>query len=165
MPEVTIKLDGGKELARALRKLPEKVALKIERKAARRAMKPVLQTARATAPVDSGAMRRGLRLTSRAKLRTGVVTVKVDTGKRKPNAGKEDDPFYAGWVEYGTKERVVRHPYGRERGHLRVGKIEETRWLRNSLDDNAPRVAGLFTTELRGIIDEEAAKARRGTKR
>ncbi len=142
-----IKFTGGKELDRALGKLPDKVSTKIERKAVRFAMKPVLETARARAPVDTGAGQRSLRITSRQRKKRGVVYAQVDTGKGNLSVG---DTFYLGFYEYGTKERQTKS--GR-----RLGKIDETRWLRNSLDDNAPIVVERFTGELRRILKEEAA--------
>lgn len=150
-----IKFTGGKELDRALGRLPDKVSQKIERRSVKFALQPVLATARATAPVASGEGQRSLRIISRSKKKRGIVYGEVNTGKGNLFVG---DTFYLGFQEYGTKERQTK-------SGQRVGKIEETRWLRNSLDDNAPVVVSRYTDSLRRIMHEEAADMVRKAKK
>lgn len=157
-----IKFTGGPELDRALGKLPDEIGVRIERGAVRRAMKLVLETAKATAPDDSGAGRASLRLRSRHNKKKGFVTAGVDTGKGNLFKGER---FYLGFVEYGTEDRWVKNYWGQRGRRGFVGRIKETRWLRNALDDNAPAVVSTFTRELRRALDEQAAGMLRKAKK
>lgn len=101
---------GDKELSRKLARLELKVQRKIVKDAMRAAAEPVLQAAKALAPVLTGKMRDSLRIRVLAgrhmasgKLR-GIAGAVVETGKRSQLGIAEDDPyFYPAVVEYRHK--------------------------------------------------------------
>lgn len=91
-------IKGGKELDAFLRSLPVKVERNIMRAALRAGAAVLREEAKANVPVDSGDLRRSIRVTTSFK--KGIVRAAVKT-----------DPtiaFYAQMVEYGTKPHLIK---------------------------------------------------------
>ena len=112
--EFVIQLEGFKELDRALKKLPQRVATKALRSAGRRSGNYLRKAIRETIDQqnirDSGQLRKEIKV--RTKFRQGELTVTWHTGKA----------FYAHMVEFGTVKRKAqpffRPTWVRERGVL-----------------------------------------------
>lgn len=96
-----IEIHGAAELQRALEALPAKIERNVLRGALRAGAVEILREAKALTPAASGDLRASVRLSSRVK--GGDVTVSVIAGGR-----KKGDPFYAHFVEYGTKPHDIR---------------------------------------------------------
>lgn len=100
MAEVEIK--GAAELKRMLGELPAKIEQNVVRGALRAAAKVIEQEAKANVPVNSGDLRASIRVSAGTK-RGGRVYAHVKAGGR-----KKGDPFYAHFVEFGTRPHEIR---------------------------------------------------------
>lgn len=121
---VEIKIEGLKEMAAALRKLPENVANKILSGAVSPAAAMIRDAARRMAPVYQGDVSAGhpppgtlQKAIFIAKLRTEKTTahyiVWVKHGTRFQKVGKKltnQDAYYWTWVEFGTAKSRA-HPF------------------------------------------------------
>lgn len=90
-----VKFKGGRELSAFLDSLPDKLAKGALRSAMRAGAKVILDEARAQVPVDQGALRDSLKVSTRAG-KNGVVTATVKTRM-----------FYARFVEFGTAAHEI----------------------------------------------------------
>jgi HK97 gp10 family phage protein len=109
-----ISIEGGRELDRALKKLPRALARKIIRQSLREAARPIVEEAKSRAPVLTGQMRDSLRVRA-GKRRKGQASMAVQT-KDGDYAG---DTFYAAFYEYGTSRQPAR-PFMRPAFDARV---------------------------------------------
>lgn len=101
-------ISGVKEIDRAFKELPRTVAKRVVSQAIRKGLKPLLKEARSTAPTDTGAMKKsikikvgGKRSRGRRKLRI-LLRVLPQTIVQKEGTGKPvSTKFYAKFVEEG----------------------------------------------------------------
>ncbi|NML61830.1 HK97 gp10 family phage protein [Massilia sp. RP-1-19] len=91
-------IKGGKELDAFLRSLPVKVERNIMRAALRAGAAVLRDEARANVPVDSGALRKSIKVSTGFKKGVVRATVKTD-----PKIA-----YYAHMVEYGTKPHLIK---------------------------------------------------------
>lgn len=127
---VAFKLVGMAALQEQLTNLGAELGVKAMAQAARQAFKPVLEAARAMAPVDTGELRDSLRLSvKKPRAGDGVVVVGLRIGGSK---GAKGLPPARRWhlAEFGTAFQAA-HPF-----------------LRPALDQNAAAVLELLKTEL-----------------
>jgi HK97 gp10 family phage protein len=109
----TVRVDGLRELRRSLAALPAELQRQSESSALREGMKPVLKTARALAPRDSGLLKKAIGLTVR-KGKNGITSrVGARTGFRQQVARKgktvtADPSKYSHLVEYGTSHSAAK---------------------------------------------------------
>jgi HK97 gp10 family phage protein len=109
----TVRVDGLRELQRALAALPKELQRTSETTALREGMKPVLKTARAIAPKDSGLLKKAIGLTVR-KGKNGMTSrVGARTGfrqqvTRKGKTVTADPSKYSHLVEYGTSHSAAK---------------------------------------------------------
>lgn len=89
MAAAGVKVTGLKELALLMQQLPEKIERNVMRGALRAGAKVLEEEALRHVPVDSGDLRKSLKVSTRNK--QGTVTARLST-----------NVFYARWVEYGT---------------------------------------------------------------
>ena len=114
MPDaVTIKLEGGKEIHRALMRMEAKVARKITKRALRAGTKVIRDQAVANAPSDTGRMKKAMIVRAARKRKRGEASFNVmfDTKKypeliTRTAGGKRF--FYPAVVEYGTATRPAK---------------------------------------------------------
>ncbi len=142
MAAKTIVITGHKETDRALREYTPKVQKAIERKAVRRAAKPVADCAKKYAPVKTGALRdsikvKALKRSRKNKGRVGVRVVTSDSDNL--FQGKQ---YYGGFLEFGT------------------AYIEPRPFLGRARDEMRPTVARIYHEELRRIVVETAHEVR-----
>jgi HK97 gp10 family phage protein len=125
-----ITIRGLGKLTRQLRKLEPKNARKAIRKAARAAAKPVQIKAKDLAPVDTGLLRKEIkvRAVKRSRQRIGV---RVTIGNR----NFVGDTFYGGFQEFGWTTVNGRRVPGKH-------------FLEAAADDNKSRVREIFKREL-----------------
>ncbi|WP_165068264.1 HK97-gp10 family putative phage morphogenesis protein [Paludisphaera rhizosphaerae] len=99
---------GIEEIDRRLRQLEPAIGKKVVRQAIRQALKPVLAAAKANAPVESGALKRSIKLRAvKPKVRRkGVVGLDVRVDKDSAEGGA----WYAPRVELGDSTHVG-HPF------------------------------------------------------
>ncbi len=100
---VSVKLLGAKELDRKLRKLEPKIGKKVIKGALREAAKMILKVAKQKVPVDTGALKKDLKVRAmkRKKGRYGVlIGTAAGWGKGKT--------FYGAYLEFGTSKRPAK---------------------------------------------------------
>lgn len=92
---------GDKEIDRLLSQLPRSLARKVLTKAIRKGMKPVLKTARATAPKDTGNLKKSTKL-KMGKRSALAVRMNVISEATSPNGF-----FYPAVQNYGSEKRGI----------------------------------------------------------
>lgn len=107
------KIKGAEELREALSRLPWKMEVRILRGAVRAATKPVLEEAKANAPVRKGALRDSLRISTKSK--RGQVRARVIAGDN-----KKGGVYYATMIEGGTKPHTIKASVKKS---LRIGGV------------------------------------------
>lgn len=146
MTKITLVITGDAELNRKLRKLGSKEARNIVRKAARVALKPVLQEARALAPVKTGKLRKHIKIRSLTRSRKSFGARVTSGFFKNVNSG---DAYYGAFVELGTKER--RHRSGKS-----VGSIAPRRFMKNAADKKRQQALRIYGQEIGRLITELA---------
>ncbi len=138
---IDISLMGDRKLQRKLKRLPIVVQRKIVRHALREAARPVLATAKALVPVDTGRLKKSLKIRSAGK--RGQAGIVVRTGTRAELGIPEDAKYF--------------YPAALEFGH---GNVPAYPFLRPALDQNRPRALKIIARELGAGIEREAVKKR-----
>lgn len=116
-------ITGLEELDAAMRELPKKIARQGIRKPLRAGAKVVLAEAKRNAPRGvTGNLRRSLKVRA-GKRKKGIISMRVTTSE----GWFKGDEFYAGFVEFGTKER--RHRSGRSVGAVTARKFVRKAYL------------------------------------
>lgn len=108
--DLQAKIRANEALFRQLNQFAPALAKKIMRKAARKAAKPLLDAARSFAPVETGALRKGIKIRSVKRKRSSqIIGVKVQTPTREQLGIPEDaSHYYPAVLEYGTSEIPAR---------------------------------------------------------
>lgn len=185
---VSFSMVGDVELKRKLDELPDRVFRKVIKKASNRAMSPVLKTAKARAPKETGLLRKSLGKKSKVYKRAGVQVTLVGprTGFREevmvegPDGLMKDtrDPVkYAHLVEFGTapheigaeRQRYV-YDYSKPKGSRK--KKVDTKvnqythpgspphpFMRPAFDENKAAIESIFRQETAAGVIEEAKRA------
>ena len=97
------KIEGGKELDRALKAIAPKFEKRIAKAAVRSGANVILKEARLRVPERSGALRKSLRVVARSR-RVGDAVASVVTRSGKKWTSKGMNAWYAGKVEFGSKK-------------------------------------------------------------
>lgn len=128
-------ITGVEEIDRKLSRFEQSVQKKAIRKATREASKVILEEAKTLVPVDTGALRKSLRVRSlkRSRVKQGH---QVQTGE----GFFKGETFYGGFVEYGTKRMAARE------------------YLRRAMNSKEAETIQKFRTELGVAIDEAGRK-------
>ena len=146
-----ILVTGDKFIDKALAEFDDKVQKKITRKATREGAKLVLERAKALAPWREGTLEQSLKVRAKKRSRRGGIGHSVLASK--DNSLFVGDTFYAGFLEYGTKER--RHKSGKSVGRIEAGVHD---FLRPALYQSTGPVRQMFNTAMKAAIGEMRAK-------
>jgi HK97 gp10 family phage protein len=127
---MAIQITGIKDIDKKLTKLGAKVTKKILRKAMRPVMKEVQKTAKSLVPVDTGNLKKGIKVRS-AKRSRKYIGLDVRT---------DDDNFIAKFVEYGTENQSPQ-PFMRPAfdQHEKPGKEKAMDTIRQLIEDEAKK--------------------------
>jgi HK97 gp10 family phage protein len=146
MAAVGVSITGVKEIDRALMEFERKAKNKAIRTAAREAARDVQREAVILAPHHTGALERAIRVRG-AKKRAGrgrdVIGASIVVGE----GFFAGDTFYAGFLEFGTRERF--HQSGKSTGRIEPGVFD---FLRQALFTNTQRVLQTFRRALIRIV-------------
>ena len=151
MAKVNFKIEGMKELERSLKRLG-KVPQKHVTSSSRKAMNIVLKESRAAAPVDTGALKKGMKLKgerSRDKAKKVYQVIFDDKYNhifQKKNKEGKITGYYPVSQEYGFFAKNGRY-------------IPGYRFISDSLTDNVGRIEKTIVSEMKKKIDAEIAKA------
>lgn len=132
---IDISIFGDKQLSAKLSAMVPKVQKKITRQALRQGAKRVRDEARRLAPVDSGALKKSLKVRAAKNLRRGSFGLSVLTGTRAElGISPEAKFYYPAVLEYGG------------RGH------EAQPYLRPAMDATRAEVLGLIKSSIREAL-------------
>ena len=97
-------ITGGKEIMDVLAKFPVEMESKIMRGMVSASGREIAKEAKRLAPIETGDLRRSIRVSSRSP-KNGEVTASIKAGgKRKGNP----NVYYAHMIEFGTKAHVIK---------------------------------------------------------
>lgn len=131
-----ISVTGDKELDRILATFTPKIQKKLQRRACRRAAKPVLNYAKGYVPVRDGELEASLRIRGMQKIKQkNLVGVSVSTNSKSLFMG---NTFYGGFQEFGT------------------AFMEPNPYLRPAAIAAESESAQIFRVEIKQIIEEQA---------
>lgn len=146
-----IDVQGLQQLEHALLELGAELGFKTLRSAGRAAMKPVLESAKAGAHVDSGDLVESIAITTRrGKGRSEAVSIRVGPTKR----SVRDRATKTSRKLTGVNQKAIAQEYGTRRQ-------QADPFLRPALDQNQSQVLATFSAELAKKIDAAARKAAR----
>ena len=132
-----LKVTGLREIDVRLQRLAPKVKKKIMRKAMRQSMKPILQQAKANAPVATGATKKAIKIKAAKRSRKSIgidVRIGEDTYK--------GDQYYASFIEFGAPKR----------------KLPPRPFIKPAYESKKDEVKKLVINNIDRIIQEETRK-------
>lgn len=144
----SIHMTGGAELERRLKALPGKIAKKLIRRALRSGAKIILAQAKANAPVDTGALKKSLKVRAAKRRGRGSVGVTVSTAE----GDFKGDQFYASFIEYG-------HKRGKRPGKGATDAREEVParpFMRPAFDEKKQEAVNVISSTLGAGIEQVA---------
>ena len=151
MAKVYFKVEGMRELQKSLERLG-KVPQKHVTASSKKAMNIVLKQSRANAPVDTGMLKKGIKLVGeRAKVKgKKIYRVVFDRNMNDVFQKKNKEGKVTGY-----------YPYSQEYGFFaRDGKyIPGYRFISDSLTDNVSKIEKTIVSEMKKRIDAEIVKA------
>lgn len=150
MAKVNFKITGMKELQKSLKTLGE-TPQKHVTAAARKGMNIVLSQAKAKAPIDTGALKKGIKLVGERSKTKGKKVYQVDF----------DSAYNDVFQKKDKKGKVVAYyPVSQEYGYFtKNGRyIPGFRFIHGSLENNAPKVQMVIVDTMKKKIDAEIAK-------
>lgn len=149
MPKASAKLEGGKELQRALKTLGVRVQRKVLRQAVNAASTPVVKAARRKAPKQSGLLRKSLGKKLKTYTKNGTVMALV--GPRKDVEGEHE----------GEKRRPARYAHLVENGHVAADgtHVPAQPFLRPAFDETQPQALDTMRRKLAAGVVTEMVKA------
>lgn len=163
--DVTLKITGMQDVLRYLDVLPDKVSKAVQRKAVRKAAKPMIKAMRALTPTRTRNLRRSIGLKVKRYGKTVVVAVlghRIKLGKFGGQHGH--------LVELGTKDRyrkpknliraVVSAARGGRPGY--TGRMKAQHPLRRGFNATANASRRILMNTLWELVVEEGNKLRRG---
>lgn len=106
MSSFNFKIEGGKELEAALKRLGPDLERKIAKGAVRAGANVIAKEARLLVPFDDGTLKRSIRVVTRSR-RTGDAVASVVTRAGRRWRARGMDAWYAGLIEFGTKHRAA----------------------------------------------------------
>jgi len=141
--QIQYDLIGDKRILRMFEKLAARAQKKVYRQAARKAAKPILQTAKAKVPVDSGKLKKSLKIKAIKRSRTQVGVVVVTGTRQQLGIDSSEKGYYPAHLELGHKDRSGK-------------QIPARPFLRNSLKSHRGRSNRIFRNEMIAGIEREA---------
>jgi HK97 gp10 family phage protein len=104
---ISFTVKGGKELDRTLNKMDRRLASKALKGGMKAAMEPVKDEAKRRVPVDTGLLRRSIRIATYGG--KGYVGAVVRSGTRKQLKIPQDAKhYYPAYIEYGSQGKLAR---------------------------------------------------------
>lgn len=146
--KLDFEIEGLAELEKQLLSLEAKVGLKTLRSASRKAMQPVLDSAKAGAKEDTGDMKASLAIRTRRPKKSKVTAVSAEVGSFKRTFKNTD----------GSKRKINRQDAKVAAQEYGVRGIPAQPFLRPALENNATAVLDIFKTELAKAIEKAVKK-------
>lgn len=153
---VKVKVEGLRELDKALSELPKATGRNVLRRAGRKALEPIVEDARGMAPSDTGRLREEMTVSTRLSKRQAALHRKM------VKDSKASIEMFAGagysrvahLLEFGTAQRF--HKSGKS-----TGAVSPRPFMRPAWDAGKEKVLETFKTELWTEISKAAARLAR----
>ena len=172
--DMTIEMDGFKELERQLGELEIVAQKRVLRQTARASSKPIeadlKQNIQKQNHVDTGNLLESVKTRVTFPQNTNYANVFASTGvfknrKTMAASGKMDAPVYAYWLEYGTEAHALGKSAKRKRGKyqnkgLMHPGIPAKPFIRPAFDSNTEQAISIQKKELSKAIDRALARGR-----
>lgn len=136
-----VRVKGLAELQKYLNELPARMEANVLRSALREGAKVIAEEVKSRVPKNTGKLRDSIRISTRS--RRGTVYAVVSAGKKgrkHVTQGKNgrfnvayDHPYYAPWVEFGTKPHKIGAKFAKAlvlRSNKRASSGTAKRWMR-----------------------------------
>jgi HK97 gp10 family phage protein len=149
----SVNIRGLDDVLAKLHELSPKVQRGIERRVLRKAAKPILEQAKANAPMKTGKLRRSLKIRSlRSRKDKQQVGVRVGTANK-------GDGYYGYFHEFGW--RIGKRPKIRLARNLELGvdhrqEVPPKPWARPAFDSRKDESVEIINTETGRLVEEAA---------
>jgi|CZCB01.1.fsa_nt_gi hypothetical protein len=159
MPRVYFRVEGMDELERSLKRLG-KVPQKHVTSSSRKAMNIVLKQSRATAPYETGALKKGIKMVGERSRQKGKKVYRI-VFDRNMNHIFQKPVKNPGESGHKGARKVAYYPFSQEYGFFaRDGKyIPGYRFIHNALANNTSAIEKTIVGEMKKKIDAEIVKA------
>lgn len=150
-----------------LDKLPVKVEANLARGALRAAAMPMFETAMSRVPVNSGALKNTIRISSAIKKKTGEIVVRIVAGSRVSGGGGNGvkfaarGAFYAHMVEFGTAAHTIKGPVvlgGKVYQNIKHPGARPVPFMRPAFDTEDKKSVDAFAAYMVKNIEKALAK-------
>lgn len=167
--KTTMQVEGFKELDNLLKELPTATSKNVLRRAARKALAPVMETARSLVPtgpdrtkkgrpIKGGGLKRSLKIATRLSRRQASLARKQSAVEGKSSITLYGGPSafpHAHLVEFGTRERV------KKKTGQKVGRMPPQPFMRPAWDRNKDQALTLFRTDIWSEIEKATKRLAR----
>ncbi|GMG96852.1 HK97 gp10 family phage protein [Tepidimicrobium xylanilyticum] len=159
MARVYFRVEGMDELEKSLKRLG-KVPQKHVTASSRKAMNIVLKQSRASAPYETGALKKGIKMVGERSRQKGKKVYRI-VFDRNMNHIFQKPVKNPGESGHKGARKIAYYPYSQEYGFFaRDGKyIPGYRFISDSLTDNVSKIEKIIVSEMKKKIDAEIAKA------
>ncbi len=159
MARVYFRVEGMDELERSLKRLG-KVPQKHVTSSSRKAMNIVLKQSRATAPYETGALKKGIKMVGERSRQKGKKVYRI-VFDRNMNHIFQKPVKNPGESGHKGARKVAYYPFSQEYGFFaRDGKyIPGYRFIHNALANNTSAIEKTIVGEMKKKIDAEIVKA------
>jgi HK97 gp10 family phage protein len=147
----TFTLTGVKEIQRAYRELPKRLAGKVIRQEIRKALKPMAERVKELTPRRTGALADVTKVKARAKKKRGVIALDIVQGE----GSFKGATFYGGFQNFGTKKMKGKHFFERAFDEMKDAATAQV----------AAGIAAGIDRELAALASGGSAKAKGGSSR
>lgn len=137
---IQMNLIGDKVVLEGMRKLESKARGKIIVKSMRKALKPMQKAAKEEAPVDTGLLKKWIKVRNdspKGRLGRIVKVVKVANGEREKLGITSRTGYYPGVLEFGRKD----------------GSIKAREFMRKAFKKTEEQSLSIFREEVRKMMD------------
>ena len=159
MARVYFRVEGMDELEKSLKRLG-KVPQKHVTASSRKAMNIVLKQSRASAPYETGALKKGIKMVGERSRQKGKKVYRI-VFDRNMNHIFQKPVKNPGESGHKGARKIAYYPYSQEYGFFaRDGKyIPGYRFISDSLTDNVSKIEKTIVSEMKKRIDAEIVKA------
>jgi len=154
---LTVQTDGFEHIQKLLRQLPPILQKGALRKGIRAGAKIIAEEARRRVPVDTGALRKSIKVRAATRLRKKTaVGVRVVAGE----GDYKGDTFYGSFIEYGYwKQETYRlgsRIYSMKRGKGKSTWVPPDPFMRGALESKAKNAVIVCAWAVRALVEDLA---------
>ena len=150
----SINIEGFEEIAKKLQELPKKLEKNILRSALNAGARVYANELKATAPKDSGALKRTIRVSSRIRKDKKGIEAVAKVGNR------DKGVFYAHMVEFGTNAHAINAKQAPNLSFMIGGKWVKTKQVLHTGTSARPFIRTAYDNKASQAVDAISSKIR-----